>query len=217
MFKAKKEPYGRALFCSRECFKADAGIKNPTKRLNTEVNALHRIASRESKPFLSMIVLKEMAGLSRIHKAHYKTFYEKTLIFGYKGTKLKIFCEQCSKPFVYQMGQGGLKRKCDNCIKENKRTISRIAKGVRRAKQRLVSYQSIDPIKVFEQDKWKCHICGIYTPKELRGTHLDQAPELDHIITIADGGSHTYGNVACACRSCNQKKGATSCGQLKFF
>ena len=72
----------------------------------------------------------------------------------------------------------------------------------------------IDPIKVFERDKWRCHLCGAKTPKNLRGTADDRAPELEHIVSLADGGSHTWGNVACSCRLCNQAKGSASFDQL---
>jgi 5-methylcytosine-specific restriction endonuclease McrA len=67
---------------------------------------------------------------------------------------------------------------------------------------------------VFERDKWKCHICGMKTMPALRGSNEDSAPELDHIVSLADGGSHTWANLACACRQCNGRKGAASFGQL---
>lgn len=83
-------------------------------------------------------------------------------------------------------------------------------------KQRPKVY-AIDPIKVFERDGWKCHLCGRKTPKALRGTTNDRAPERDHITSIFDGGSDTYENSACACRRCNRKKGRKSRGQLLLF
>lgn len=43
---------------------------------------------------------------------------------------------------------------------------------------------------------------------------MAKAPELEHIIPIAMGGTHTWDNVACACRLCNQAKGARDFGQL---
>ena len=61
---------------------------------------------------------------------------------------------------------------------------------------------------------WNCQCCGKETPERLRGTTSARAPELDHIITLADGGAHTWGNVACACRNCNIVKGARSAGQI---
>jgi len=42
------------------------------------------------------------------------------------------------------------------------------------------------------------------------------APELDHIVPIAAGGSHTYSNVACACKKCNIKKSSKPLGQLNL-
>ena len=75
---------------------------------------------------------------------------------------------------------------------------------------------SIDPVDVFDRDGWRCKICGIYTPKSLRGTFEDRAPELDHIIPLAAGGTHTHDNVQCSCRSCNGEKGATIYQQTLF-
>lgn len=40
----------------------------------------------------------------------------------------------------------------------------------------------------------------------LRGSKNHQAPELDHIIPLSRGGSHTYKNTQLSCRSCNQLK-----------
>jgi len=76
------------------------------------------------------------------------------------------------------------------------------------------SRDAIDPMAVFERDKWKCHLCGRNTKKSLRGTFEPLAPELEHIVALSDGGTHTWGNVACSCRSCNLGKGAASFGQL---
>lgn len=84
-------------------------------------------------------------------------------------------------------------------------------------KQRRGKNSAIDPFKVFERDGWRCHLCGRKTPKALRGTTNDRAPERDHIISIFDGGSDTYENSACACRRCNRKKGRKSRGQLLLF
>lgn len=76
---------------------------------------------------------------------------------------------------------------------------------------------NIDPIAVCERDGWKCHLCGIRTPKRLRGTTDDRAPEIDHVQPLARGGKHTYENVAVACRLCNRTKGAKPMGQMRLF
>ncbi|WP_431606252.1 HNH endonuclease [Halomonas litopenaei] len=99
---------------------------------------------------------------------------------------------------------------------ETERRVRRVAKAKRRALMRSVDADAIDPLQVFERDKWRCHLCGITTLPSLRGTSADRAPELEHIVSLADGGTHTWGNVACSCRKCNHEKGAASRGQLRL-
>ena len=76
--------------------------------------------------------------------------------------------------------------------------------------------ERIDPIQIFNRDKWICQICGLKTLPSLRGKHLDRSPELDHIVPLSRGGNHTYGNVQCACRKCNISKGNGAYGQLRI-
>lgn len=95
------------------------------------------------------------------------------------------------------------------------RAYRKKAKAIRRARK-AISAELIDPVAVLRRDHWRCHICGARTPESLRGTYDDRAPELDHLVALADGGSHTWANVACACRRCNIAKGAASFGQLNL-
>lgn len=131
-------------------------------------------------------------------------------------------CNCCNKAFIKRRKY---QRSCsDDCwaalreaarIRERRSPTARAAKSRRKALARGCNgADRIDPIKVFERDKWRCHLCGIKTPIALRGTLDDKAPELEHIVSLADGGTHTWGNVACSCRRCNQSKGSTSFGQL---
>jgi 5-methylcytosine-specific restriction endonuclease McrA len=94
--------------------------------------------------------------------------------------------------------------------------VRRTSKGMRRARMYAVEYEGVDPMLVFMRDGWKCQICKIKTPRSLRGTYSDRAPELDHIIPLARGGSHTYKNTQCLCRRCNQKKSTAIVGQLRM-
>lgn len=77
---------------------------------------------------------------------------------------------------------------------------------VRRLKIRITTIERINPIKVLNRDGWVCQLCGKDTPKALRGMKHDDAPEVDHIIPLAKGGRHVYGNLQCACRRCNMSK-----------
>lgn len=86
--------------------------------------------------------------------------------------------------------------------------------NVGRAKHFGRRYRYFNPLRVFERDGWRCQICGVRTPKKLRGSVDPRAPELDHIIPLAVGGDHLPENCQCACRRCNGAKGARPLGQL---
>lgn len=78
--------------------------------------------------------------------------------------------------------------------------------------------ENFHPFVVFDRDGWKCQICGIKTPKELRGSHKASAPEIDHIVPISKGGHHTMTNVQTSCRSCNAAKSDKApIGQMGLF
>lgn len=121
-------------------------------------------------------------------------------------------CTECRSTFLAAKWQ----RTCsDVCALESKRRNARVCKGTRRARIIGRPHETIDPFAVFARDKWRCQLCGVATPRELRGTLDDRAPELDHVIPISDEmGTHTWANVQCTCRKCNGLKGATPLGQL---
>ena len=97
------------------------------------------------------------------------------------------------------------------------RALGRIAKATRRARLRgVVGGDRIDPITILDRDKWRCQKCGIKTPRGLRGTINDNAPEVDHLIPLSLGGEHKETNLQCLCRKCNQGKGATAWGQMRL-
>lgn len=121
-------------------------------------------------------------------------------------------CKECGK----QIFEAGNRRvfcsiECGNKHKWRKST------AIRRARLAGVIRDRFDPFTVFERDKWKCHICGCHTPKRLRGTSEDRAPELDHILPLAAGGEHSMRNTACSCRKCNMAKNDKPLGQMRLF
>ena len=132
----------------------------------------------------------------------------------YKPAKIRVACKKCGKSFAATNGGGLHQGTCDACLIEAKKVSRRISKALRRARTRGAQYEQIDPIKVFERDGWRCHMCGTKLKRKDRGTFKDMAPELDHIITLAEGGTHTWENVACSCRKCNGAKGSRSFGQM---
>lgn len=195
-------------FCSRECYTA---LKI---RLSGEKAALRRIAVNWAVPIrrTPSRVQVEIAALRRI--AAWAPGRTPTV-------------RPCGKCGARAIGLGNYSRMCRACAAHTKTLLRRKAKSSesykagkraskarRRAVERGVTAERIDPIKVFDRDGWKCHLCGVGTPRRLRGTYKDRAPELDHVVPLAAGGAHTWGNVKCACRKCNADKADKPLGQL---
>lgn len=97
---------------------------------------------------------------------------------------------------------------------ERGRELKAAYKAKRRALKATTSVEAVNPYEVFKRDSWLCHLCGLKTKKSLRGTSEDLAPELEHIVPLSKGGTHTLDNVACSCRKCNLSKGSKTVGQL---
>jgi 5-methylcytosine-specific restriction endonuclease McrA len=61
---------------------------------------------------------------------------------------------------------------------------------------------------VMRRDGYECIYCGIHAG-ERRGNQVLHKEDftIDHIIPRSQGGRNTWGNTACACPTCNQRKG----------
>lgn len=119
-------------------------------------------------------------------------------------------CRECGDQFVPEYGS---KRRLYCSSGCHDRAVRRAAKMLRKAKIKGAAREAVHATKVFERDGWRCHICARKVLRTKRGTSHPLAPELDHIIPLSQGGAHTYSNTACACRRCNNRKGATAYGQ----
>lgn len=122
-------------------------------------------------------------------------------------------CEECGVEMVARdrgRGRRFCSRKCQKRAGDRVRTMRRRALVV------LEAAEFVDPLNVFERDRWRCQLCGVKTPQSLRGKINDRAPELDHIEPLSAGGEHSYRNTQCACRKCNLTKGTRPLGQLRL-
>lgn len=147
---------------------------------------------------------------------------------GRVGRELSRVCSACGGQFSFVSKERGRHPKfcSDSCrlvfrlLSDNRRRrfcgeacarrhARRIAKAKRQARERTEKAESVNPFKVFTRDGWRCYLCGVDTPRSLRGTNDPRAPELEHVVPLARGGAHTYENTACACRACNGAKGAS--------
>jgi 5-methylcytosine-specific restriction endonuclease McrA len=200
----KKRGTGNA-FCSMACRVMH------TAKVRAEVEAIRRIGSNECDAKRRMRsektrVIKSIAiALNKVARA--KARASKPCVVcgvpcGGGRTLARTYCsENC--------------RKQTEAYKDSKRRT----KSKRRAVERgCKEARSIDPLKVFDRDGWRCQICLKQTPRKLRGTFHPRAPELDHVVPISKGGTHTWENLQCSCRDCNGRKGnKTNAGQMGLF
>lgn len=114
-------------------------------------------------------------------------------------------CSCCGKTFYSRYASA---RYCsDRCKRRMK------AKGAsirHRCKKYGVYYDSsVSPKMVFERDKYTCKICGLIcdvNDKSWNGVFGPYSPTVDHIVALANGGTHTWDNVQCAHAICNSYK-----------
>lgn len=58
---------------------------------------------------------------------------------------------------------------------------------------------------IFNRDGWRCQICRKKLSRKTIYPH-PRYPTLDHIIALAEGGTHERKNVQLACSICNSTK-----------
>lgn len=188
-------------FCSMACRSTQSA------RVNREIDGIKRISGKQSAQ-----ARRRNASLASLARVLEKVRRIKE--------RASVQCAICSKPCG-----GGKTSPRMYCSQECKKKTQwherakRKAKAKRKAIERgCKEARSIDPIKVFDRDGWRCQICLQPTPRKLRGTYKHNAPELDHIVPIAKGGAHVWSNLQCACRSCNSAKSDKStAGQMGLF
>jgi len=96
---------------------------------------------------------------------------------------------------------------CDGCVVEAQQAVMKAARDRRKARQRgAFKTARVYRRKVFERDKWRCHICGGLIDKSLTAPERGSAT-LDHIVPLAFGGEHTMHNIKAAHLSCNSSRG----------
>lgn len=92
------------------------------------------------------------------------------------------------------------------CAQVKHREDRRELKHRRRAREREAFVEPVSRLRIFERDRWRCHLCGKAVRKTAVVPH-PLAPTIDHVIPLADGGSHEPANVRTAHFICNSLKG----------
>lgn len=114
-----------------------------------------------------------------------------------------ISCEWCGSDHTYMASprSGRTRRHC------SARCCKRAHKYARRMKT-TGEAEDFTSREIYDRDGWTCQGCKRPTPERWVGTNEPNAPVLDHIIPLAEGGKHTRTNTQCLCRDCNNLKGA---------
>lgn len=96
--------------------------------------------------------------------------------------------------------------------------LRRVCKQRYRARKRNAYVANVSPRRIYERDGWRCQLCR----KPVRRDHVvpsPLAPVIDHILPLAQGGTHEPANVQCAHFLCNSVKSDTvpATTQLMLF
>lgn len=125
------------------------------------------------------------------------------VLFYAKETKTPKICKTCGEVFYSQyINAVYCSKKCKRKQKQN--SIKH------RCKKYGVYYDpNVTAEKIFKRDHYRCGICGLYCIKgdtSWNGYFGPYSPTVDHIVALANGGSHTWENVQCAHAICNSNK-----------
>jgi 5-methylcytosine-specific restriction endonuclease McrA len=209
----KKNADGHRLWCKSCCSDAEKERRDRDPERHREADRLRRArnlerakekerradAKRRAKPgFHKRQRDAETARLMELHRQRAEVFQ----------------CPVCRVEFCPVFGRLRRKTCSPECSAVLASANRRRKNAARRARLKHASViAGFDPIEVFSRDGWKCHLCGRRTLQSKRGTTHPRAPELDHIVPLAKGGSHSRANTACACRQCNAAKSDVPYGQ----
>lgn len=204
----------RLKYCSRACAHSDPMLIEKIKRIaaqRLEATRDERVKRRQR----ALALRSEIQSLRAIRRGMSQSL---AVLAVYAARKERALypCGHCGKPIgIARAGSGSAKYCSTSCAHRSPefRESKRKHRLARKARQRAVQVEPVSPLKVFERDGWRCHLCGGMTIKAKRGTYHAKAPELDHIVPLARGGEHSYRNTACAHRVCNIAKSDNVMGQ----
>jgi 5-methylcytosine-specific restriction endonuclease McrA len=117
-------------------------------------------------------------------------------------TELLKLCLTCDKSFSTTItNKIFCSRKCNKKLYLKNRDLRR------KALKKGLETERFSAKEIFERDGWCCQACGTATLRTTDRQYLaPNAPELDHILPVSKGGSHTRTNVQLLCRRCNSLK-----------
>jgi 5-methylcytosine-specific restriction endonuclease McrA len=114
-------------------------------------------------------------------------------------------CARCGQNWN---GWGSIARLCAECQK-----AGLLAHRTARRSKVKGGDNTISLKRVWQRDNGQCHICkqrtdltSVWQDWKYWNEYMPKAPTVDHILALANGGAHTWENVALAHNECNAKK-----------
>ena len=169
-------------------------------------------ACKKEKPFNEFYKdMSVVCGMSQrckicVSEAHKKSYSNKHT--HKKKTPEQIESEKKSKAKYYQKNKEKYAQYCEKYRQTEKgQVVRKKVSASRRAKIKGCHIEKINPIDVFKRDLYICQSCGCKTRPDFKNINHPKYPNLDHIIPLSKGGTHTMINTQCLCRQCNIEKG----------
>lgn len=112
-------------------------------------------------------------------------------------------CQGCGEAFVSEH----FEQTCsEECADMKRRADRQEHKHRRRALLRAAHVAAVNRYAIFRRDNWTCWLCHKPVDPDADPASGD-APSLDHVIPLANGGTHEPSNVATAHTLCNARRG----------
>lgn len=117
-------------------------------------------------------------------------------------------CDRCGDVWK---GWGSLAQFCRECARARY-----LLERVKRRAKIKTGDNTISLQRLWERDEGTCYLCGdrtdlpsVWYGWNSRAHWMPKAPTIDHIKALANGGTHTWDNVALAHNCCNSEKSDT--------
>ena len=140
----------------------------------------------------------------------------------------QVYCSRACRPRPLHVVQAKPKRVCLRCATQDIEPDRWYCPACRRAnkrdhrrrqKARLRNARVAEQVSfaaVCERDRWRCQLCRRRVSKT-RPYPDPMSPSLDHVVPLADGGTHTMANAQLAHLRCNVAKSDGGTQQLALM
>lgn len=128
-----------------------------------------------------------------------------------RSTRLRYYeCADCGQIACRAIGHLSASR-CRPCQVRYERKQRKRLWDRRRARKQAAYIEDVDADYIYLRDSYKCQICGKRLAMTKTVPH-PKAPTIDHIIPLAQGGTHERNNVQAAHFLCNSRKSDRAAG-----